>query len=90
MLRQEANPAAHLVIAQRRTQQPGIPAGGRDEPEQHLDGGGLARTVGTQKTEHLTARDLQPQIVNRDMSPELLAQGASFDGNISHPDATGY
>ena len=47
--------------------------GGRtNEPEQHTNGGGLARAVGAEEAEHLAAGDREAQVVDGDDMAERL------------------
>ena len=65
---------AHVYV-----KQVGRAARGRDKPQEHIHGGGLARAVGTQKTENFSGKNFQAQAVDRDF--HALAE---LTGSILH------
>ena len=68
-----------------------LAAAGGDQPQEHLDRGGLAGAVGAQEAEHLAALDAQREVFDGHFAVEDLAQVVGFDGrshisaNLAHP-----
>ena len=69
--------------ARRLAEDGALAGGGKDQPEQQLDRGALARAVGPEQAKHLAALDVQIQIVegaNLVAAPEVLVDlGQVFD-----------
>ena len=88
ILRQVAEVAARLQRARRRRADEGAPARRPDEPEQHLDGGGLACAVGPEQAEDLPAPHLEGEILHgahppgEEPDPEDLAQPFGANGGV--------
>ena len=52
----------------------------RDQPEQHAQGGGLARPVGPEEAGHPAGHHLEAQVVDGPDRAEPLGQAVDFDG----------
>ena len=79
VLGQVADPAAGGRLGRRPAEDQRLPAGGPDQAEQDLHGGGLAGPVGPEEAEHLPGLDGQGQVVEGDPGPEGLAQAGRGD-----------
>jgi hypothetical protein len=77
-------------IGHRPAQHLGATAGGKDQPHQHLQGGGLARAVGAEVAEDLAAPDLKARLLDRldalaeEAQPEGLGQIIGAQYNVTH------
>ena len=58
----------------------GCASGDRDQPEQHPQGGGLARAVRAEEAGHPALGHLEGEVVDGPDGAELLGQAAHFDG----------
>jgi len=54
-------------------------AGRLDHPREDLDGGGLARPVGSEEAEHFAGCDRKVEPRHRDLLPVVLAEGLGLD-----------
>ena len=79
VLRQETCPQAPGWVSKPLPKQLTFSGSGRDQPEQHFYGSGLARSVRTKESENLTAFDRQAEISNSNLIAEQLAQAVDFD-----------
>src|SRR3984893_7479006 len=61
----------------------GAPGSRRDEPGQHAHGGGLARRVGTQESEHFTGPHLEAHILHRTECAVVFGQVFGLDHGSS-------
>ena len=55
---------------------------GREQPAQHADGGGLARTVGTEESVDLAALDLHREVAHDLAAAEGFRQAMDVDGDL--------
>ena len=76
-----ADPGQHAAARSRHpgAEQLDLPAGGQHQPEQHPDGGGLARAVGTQESVDVAVADVEVDPVDGAQPAELLDQPAGGD-----------
>ncbi len=74
--------AANFDILERAAEELRFATGGFDQAKQHFDGCTFAGTVGTEKTENLTAPDLEGKAANGDLGTELFAKADGFDGQV--------
>jgi hypothetical protein len=81
-LGQVPHAAARSAITGRVTQNPGFAAGGPCEAEQQLDRRRLAAAVGSQETEHLTARHDHRQPGERHFRAVVLRQFQGANGGL--------
>ena len=72
VLWQETNPRPRRGLAARLAEQPALAARGPDQPQQHLDRGGLPGAIRPQEAKHLAALNLQRQILHRDLLAKSL------------------
>ncbi len=80
MLRKETDTGPDAAFSQGRAEHEAASAAGCHEPQQQLQRGGLAGTVGSEEPEYLPATDGQRQVGHSHGGTELLAQGARLDG----------
>src|SRR5450759_1010404 len=80
VLWQKANLPARINVARGRAEHLGVAARWSYQAEEHLDRRALARAVGPEKAEDLTAIHRQRQTVNRDARSEHLAKVTRLDG----------
>ena len=55
------------------------PGVGPGQPQDHVEGGGLARAIGTQEGDHLSGPDGQVEVVDGDEAAECLAQATGVN-----------
>ena len=56
-----------------------VPASGWGQPQDHVEGGGLARAIGSQEGDHLSGPDGQVKAVDGDEAAECLAQATGVN-----------
>src|SRR5206468_3862775 len=71
-------------IVEGSTKDPDRALVGRDDVQDHPDGGGLSRAVGAEETVNRSLRNAQRQIVNGDVFGVSLRDVLDLDGVISH------
>ena len=87
---QIADPLVLAHVGRRAAEDRGFARGRKQQAEQQLDGGRLARAVGAEQTEDLAALDLKVEGVQGDLflaAPEVavdLGQVAGFDDHLAH------
>ena len=79
VLRQKAHLRARRHISYRRAEQFAFAARGRDQPQQHLDGGRLARAVRAEEAKHLALGHVQREVGYGDFIAEYFAEVVRFD-----------
>ena len=69
------------------TKQASLPRVRRQQPQQHADGGGLARSVRAEEAEQIALGDLQIDGIDRGEPPIALGQptGAEDDAQVARP-----